>query len=158
MYAFTAMAHSRTTSTGADVLRALRVVGFSGNPAKCKFAQREVTFLGHRIADGKVYTLDDKVKAMLEYKRPRSLRELRGFLGLMSYYRKFIRDFSTIAAPLSDLTKQKRLDKSARQIKLEAVTEWKEGIWTDVHDRAFETLKGSLLSRPVLTLPQAKHT
>ena len=133
------------------VLRALRVVGFSGNPAKCKFAQREVTFLRHRIADGKVYTLDDKVKAMLEYKRPRSLRELRGFLGLMSYYRKFIRDFSTIAAPLSDLTKQKRLDKSARQIKLEAVTEWKEGIWTDEHDRAFETLKGSLLSRPVLT-------
>src|SRR4051812_710157 len=52
------------------VLRALRTVGFSGNPAKCKFAQREVTFLGHRVADGKVYALEDKVKAMLEYKRP----------------------------------------------------------------------------------------
>ena len=48
-------------------LRALRVVGFSGNPAKCKFAQREVFFLGHRVAEGKVYALDDKVKVMLDY-------------------------------------------------------------------------------------------
>src|SRR3954463_9023723 len=43
-------------------LRALRVVGFSGNSAKCKFAQRDITFLGHRVADEKVYALDDKVK------------------------------------------------------------------------------------------------
>ena len=42
-------------------LRVLRVVGFSGNPAKCKFAQREVFFLGHRVAVCKVYALDDKV-------------------------------------------------------------------------------------------------
>ena len=51
-------------------LRALRVVGFSGNPAKCKFAQREVFFLGHRVAEGKVYALDDKVKVMLDCKAP----------------------------------------------------------------------------------------
>ena len=61
------------------VLRALRTVGFSGNPTKCKFAQKEVVFLGHRVADGKVYALEDKVKAMLEYKRPTTLRGLRGF-------------------------------------------------------------------------------
>ena len=53
--------------------------------------------MGHRIADGKVFALDDKVQAMLNYSRPTSLRELRGFLGLMSYYRKFIKGFASIA-------------------------------------------------------------
>ena len=65
-------------------LRALRVVGFSGNSAKCKFAQREVFFLGHRVAEGKVYALDDKVKVMLDYKAPTSITELRSCLGLFS--------------------------------------------------------------------------
>ena len=69
-------------------LRALRVVGFSGNPAKCKFAQREVFFLGHRVAEGKVFALDDKVKVMLDYKAPTSITELRSCLGLFSYYKK----------------------------------------------------------------------
>ena len=124
---------------------------------KCKFAQKEVVSLGHRVADGKLYALDDKIKAMLEYQRPTSLRELRGFLGLMSYYRKFIRNFASIAAPLTDLTKQKRGDKSARQIKSESNTPWEDGIWTNTHQRAFETLKGALLTRPVLTLPNPNH-
>ena len=140
------------------VLHALRVVGFSGNPLKCKFAQREVSFLGHRIADGKVFALDDKVKAMMEYKRPTSLRELRGFLGLMSYYRKFIKDFASIAAPLNELTKQSRLNKTARQLKIEANTTWEKDQWNAAHDEAFETLKGALLCRPVLVLPNKNHT
>ena len=54
----------------------MRVVGFSGNPAKCKFAQREVFFLGHRVADGKVYARDDKVKVMLDYKAPTSITDI----------------------------------------------------------------------------------
>ena len=51
----------------AAVVRALRAVGFSGIPLKCKFAQRQVTFLGHRVEDGKVCPLEDKVRAMLNY-------------------------------------------------------------------------------------------
>ena len=139
------------------VLRALRVVGFSGNPAKCKFAQREVVFLGHRVADGKVFPLEDKVKAMMDYKRPRSLTELRGFLGLMSYYRRFIRNFAAIAAPLSDLTKQTRLNKSHRQLKTESKADWAEGVWTSKHDIAFESLKAALLTRPIMSLPNPNH-
>ena len=74
----------------------------------------------------------------------------------MSYYRKFIRNFASIAAPHTDLTKQKRGDKSARQIKSESNTPWEDGIWTNTHQRAFETLKGALLTRPVLTPPNHK--
>src|SRR3954470_3492612 len=103
-------------------LRALRVVGFSGNSAKCKFAQREVTFLGHRAADGKVYALDDKVKAMVDYQAPTSITELRSLLGLFFYYRKFIKDFAGIAAPLNALTKQGRNGQSQRALKKDAKT------------------------------------
>ena len=70
-------------------LRALRVVGFSDNPAKRKFVQRE--------AEGKVHARDDKVKVMLDYKAPTSITELRSCLGLFSYYRRFIKDCSTVA-------------------------------------------------------------
>ena len=80
----------------------------------CKFAQREVFFLGHRVAEGKVYALDDKVKVMLDYKAPTSITELRSCLGLLSYYRRFIKDFAAIAAPLHALTKQERSGQSQR--------------------------------------------
>ena len=62
----------------------------------------------HRVAEGKVYALDDKVKVMLDYKAPTSITELRSCLGLFSYYRRFIKDFAAIAAPLHALTKQER--------------------------------------------------
>jgi len=133
------------------VLRALRVVGFSGNPAKCLFAQREIVFLGHRVSHGRVYAIEDKVKAMMNYKRPTSITEL----GLMNYYRRFVKDFAHIAAPLSDLTRQKRLGKRPKQVKEESRAPWQPGVWTEEHDKAFETLKGALLTRPVLELPVA---
>ena len=108
-------------------MRALRAVGFSGNPTKYKFAQRQVIFLGHRVSNGHICPLEDKVKAMLNYGKPQSLTELRAFLGLMGYYRRFIKDFSTIAAPLTRLTRQVREDKGKRQLKREANTPWADG-------------------------------
>ena len=62
-------------------LRALRTVGFSGNPRKCKFAQREVVFLGHKVADGKVHALEDKVKAMMDCEPPTSISGLRSAMA-----------------------------------------------------------------------------
>jgi len=105
---YIALAHLQKVKA---VLRALRVIGFSGNPTKCFFAQQEVTFLGHRVSNGKIFALEDKVKCMFDYGRPTSPTELRAFLGLTSYYRRFIRDYATIAAPLTNLTKQSRTGK-----------------------------------------------
>jgi len=76
---------------------------------------------------------------MLEYKRPTTLRGLRGFLGLMSYYRKFIKDFAEIAAPLFAITKQTCTGKSQRQLKKEATTPWTEDLWGEEQQKAFET-------------------
>ena len=75
-------------------------------------------------------------------------------MGLFSYYRKFIKDFATIAAPLYALTKQARSNQSQRALKKEAKAEWKEGTWGEDQQRAWETLKGALLCRPVLSLPR----
>jgi hypothetical protein len=135
------------------VMRALRIVGFSGNPAKCQFAQKEIQFLGHVVRENGIYAIEEKVKCMLDYQRPTSLTELRAFLGLMSYYRRFIKDFSFIAAPLTSLTKYKTEGKSSRQQKLDAKSNWGDGTWTEAHQTSFEALKGALLSRPVLTFP-----
>jgi len=74
----------------------------------------------------------------------------------MSYYRKFIRNFAYIAAPLTELTGQKREGRSNKVLKIEANTEWDGQTWTEAHETAFQALKGALLSRPVLALP-SKH-
>ena len=96
------------------VMRALHTAGFSGNPAKCTFAQHEINFLGHHISHGHFSAITSKVDCMLNYQRPTSLTELRAFLGLMSYYRRFIRNFSFIAEPLTALTRQTRVGKLAK--------------------------------------------
>jgi hypothetical protein len=127
------------------VIRALRLAGFSGNPAKCVFAQRELVFLGHLVKDGRVLPLDDKVGELLKRDRPRSLTRLREFLGLASYYRRFIKNFAQIAHPLTSLTKQPRSGKSKKQMKEEAAGQWPDDVWTEEHTRAFEALKGTCI-------------
>ena len=135
------------------VLKALRLVGFTGNPTKCIFAQKSIQFLGFVVSENGVYAQEDKVRCMLNYKRPTSLQELRSFLGLMSYYRKFIKNFSLLAAPLTELTSQPRNGRTSRDLKRESKEEWDGSTWTDAHETAFQALKGALLSRPVLALP-----
>jgi hypothetical protein len=104
---------------------------------KCEFGVAEVDFLGHRITQEGLMMDDYKVKAILDWELPKSIPALRSFLGLASYYRKFIKNFARIMAPLTNLLKKS------------AVTyEWDEAC-----DEAFETLKGILVKAPVLKLP-----
>jgi hypothetical protein len=72
----------------------------------------------------------------------------------MTYYRKFIKGFSEIAAPLFELTMQKRVGKSLRDLRKESNSPWSEDRWGEAQQKAFETLKGALLTRPILALPR----
>jgi len=104
---------------------------------KCEFGVMEVDFLGNRITQEGLKMDDHKVKAVMDWEPPKSMPALRSFLGLASYYRKFIKNFAKIAAPLTNLLK-----------KSVVIYEW-EGTC----DEAFETLKGILVKMPVLKLP-----
>jgi hypothetical protein len=104
---------------------------------KCEFEVTEVDFLGHRITQKGLKMDDHKVKAILDWEPPKSVPALRSFLGLASYYRKFIKNFTKIATPLTNLLK-----------KFVITYEWEEAC-----NEAFETLKGILVKVLVLKLP-----
>jgi hypothetical protein len=123
----------------AQVLKKLREHKLYAKESKCEFFQTEVEFLGHRVGRDGVRMMEDKVKAILDWPTPRKVVDVRAFLGLAGYYRKFIRDFSRIAIPLSQLTKD--------SVKFE---------WGPAQDDAFRALKAAIAKEPVLILPDPK--
>lgn len=111
---------------------------------KCSFFQSEVKYLGHVISAAGVSTDPEKIRAVEEWRRPRTLTELRSFLGFASYYRRFVEGFARLAAPLHRVvgalqgSKKKRGSSSL------------EGHWDDDCEAAFRGLKCRLVSTPVL--------
>lgn len=103
---------------------------------KCKFAQREIAYLGHVITKHALATDPVKISAISSWPTPANVRDLQGFLGLAGYYRKFIRHFGLIAKPLTDLLRKDTLF-----------------IWTSIYESAFQALKAALCSSPVLGIP-----
>lgn len=118
------------------VLQALREHELYIKLEKCSFAKEEVSFLGHKIGGGKIMMEDKKVKAIREWEEPKTVPQLRSFLGLVNYYRRFIRGYSTICAPLTDLLKKN-----------------KPWVWSMPCQKAFDALKEAVTSEPVLALP-----
>ncbi len=104
---------------------------------KCEFGVMKMDFFGHRITQEGLKMDDHKVKAILDWKPPRSVPTLKSFLRLASYYCKFIKNFAKIATPFTNLLK-----------KPFEIYEWDESC-----NEAFETLKGILVKAHVLKLP-----
>ena len=129
--------------TAEEHLQRLEVVferllnaGLKIKPAKCSFFQRSVAFLGHIVSGDGIETDPEKVRAVMEWPVPTSVTEVRSFLGLASYYRRFVRDFSKLAKPMNALTqKNHRFE------------------WTDEAQHSFEALKAALTSPPILAMP-----
>ncbi|KAD5802354.1 hypothetical protein E3N88_13714 [Mikania micrantha] len=108
---------------------------FFAKLTKCCFGQAQVLFLGHVVSSAGVQVDQDKISAIQSWPIPVNVKEVRGFLGLTGYYRRFVRNYGIIAKPLTNLTK-------------------KEGfLWNDAALRAFNTLKEALMTAPILCLP-----
>ena len=88
-----------------EVFRRVRAAGLKIKRDKCQFAQESVKFLGHIVSARGTEPDSSKVEAVRDFATPTSLTDVRVFLGLASYYRRFIKNFADIAAPLHDLTK-----------------------------------------------------
>ena len=125
-----------TVSRLEEVLGRLRLANLKLSPKKCCLFQREVPFLGHIVSGEGVRTDPEKVVVVEQWPVPKSVTEVRSFLGLCTYYRRFVKDFATIASPLHGLTR-----KGARYQ------------WTQECQEAFQRLKDALVSAPVLPFP-----
>ena len=104
--------------------------------SKCEFWLQKVAFLGHVLSAEGVAVDPAKIEAMKEWEQPRNVTEIRSFLGLAGYYRRFIENFSKIARPMTNLLKKT-----------------KEFEWTPECERSFQELKQKLTTTPVLALP-----
>jgi hypothetical protein len=118
------------------VLQRLREHKLYAKLSKCEFWIDEVPFLGHVISKGGIAVDPGKVKDVLDWVVPQTVKEVLSLLGLAGYYRRFIKNFSKIAKPLTTLL-EKGVDFS----------------WTDERHKAFEELKKRLTMALVLTLP-----
>ncbi|KAF5803619.1 putative nucleotidyltransferase, Ribonuclease H [Helianthus annuus] len=120
-----------------EILDTLRREKLYAKFTKCAFWLREVQFLGHLISADGVLVDPSKIEAVSKWSSPRNPSEIRSFLGLAGYYRRFIHDFSKIALPLTKLTRKEE-----------------KFVWGIKQEEAFQTLKEKLTHAPVLTLPE----
>ena len=89
-----------------QVLDRLRKHGLTAKPSKCEWGASSLTYLGQVVGEGKVSVPEARVAAIRNFRKPHSKSDLRSFLGTVGYYRKFIRDYSKIAHPLTEATKK----------------------------------------------------
>jgi hypothetical protein len=114
----------------------LREANLKLKPSKCILFQKSVKFLGHVVSEEGVHTDPDKIVAVQNWSTPRNAKEIKSFLGLCSYYRKFVKGFADIARPLH-----------------KACQKGTKFAWSEECGKSFETLKQELVSPPILIYP-----
>ena len=118
------------------VLNKLQEAGLKLKARKCQLFQKEVEYLGHIVSSDGIRTDPKKIEAVQNWPTPENVTELRAFIGLCSYYRRFIQGFADIAKPLHRLTGKEVLFN-----------------WTKECEVAFQTLKHKLCETPILAHP-----
>ncbi|XP_033758666.1 uncharacterized protein LOC117340982 [Pecten maximus] len=121
----------------------LRDANLTARPSKCFVGFHSLECLGHIVGEDKLQPTPEKIAAIQAAARPTTKKQVRSFIGLANYYRKFIPNFATIAVPLTDLTK-KGMPNHVQ--------------WTDAQENAFVSLKKHLTSTPILRLPDLEKT
>ncbi|KAK3106184.1 hypothetical protein FSP39_014461 [Pinctada imbricata] len=119
-----------------EVFERLRSSGLKLNPGKCSFARKEIKYLGHKVSATGISPDPEKINSVKNYPTPKSVKQIRAFLGLSGYYRKFINNYAATASPLYNLTKKNV-----------------NFTWDDKCEAAFQHLKDALTSPPILAYP-----
>jgi hypothetical protein len=123
-----------------QVFKRLKDAGIKLSPEKCFFFKERLPFLGHVVSRNGIETDPEKIVTIKNFPIPKDLTQLRGFIALASYYRRFVKGFSAIAEPLNRLLKKG--------------TPYK---WTKDQNDAFENLKKRLISPPILVYPNCEQ-
>jgi hypothetical protein len=143
IYAKTAEEHLRLLEA---VLELLQRHDFYVKLSKCEFEQSELKYLGHIVSSQGIKVNPEKTKVIDEWPIPQSQREVRSFLGLANYFRRFVQGYAATVAPLHNLTK--------------ADVRWNPTVWTPACQTAFDGVKWALTHAPVLAVPdplRAQH-
>jgi len=122
----------------STVFQRLCSAGLKLKTGKCRMFQKKYPFNGHVLSGNGIEPDPEKVYLIISWPVPKTLSEVWSFVGLAFYYRSFIKDFGSIAAPLHELSKK-----------------GERFVWNDERQRAFETLKHRLTSAPVLSEPSS---
>ena len=120
----------------AEVIKRLEENDLYVEPEKCKWKVKEVGFLGVVIGPEGIKMEEEKVKDVLEWPMPKSVKDVQKFLGLANYYHQFIEGFATVVRPLHDLVKKDK--------------KWE---WMERQEKAFKELKEQFIKEPVLAAP-----
>jgi len=119
-----------------EILRRLEENDLYIKPEKCMWKVRKIGFLGVIIGPNGIEMEKEKVDRVLSWPKPKNIKDIRKFLGLANYYRRFIKDFARIARPMNMLTRKD--------------VKWQ---WGQEQQQAFNELKGIFMTRPVLVSP-----
>lgn len=131
--------YEETMKNLKEVFLRLQNANLKVNPKKCVFFKREVKYLGHLISAEGVATDPEKISSVKLWPIPKTRKQVRSFLGFCSYYRKFVRGFSTLAKPLYKLTEDNF-----------------KFVWSSECQEAFLKLKDVLISPPILSFPSGE--
>ena len=121
----------------AGVLERIRNANLKLKPSKCELFKTEISYLGHIVSANGVATEPKKIQAVQEWVVPLYVTDVHGFLGFCNYYRRFIKDYTSLAWPLNGLTCKDS-----------------DCVWWAHHTKAFKALKEALTAAPLLALPR----
>lgn len=133
VYGDTLIAHNKKLT---EILERLRQHELKLQPSKCNFLQKEIVFLGHKITSEGIKPDEAKIQAVKNFPSPKNYKDVKTFLGMMSYYRKFIPNLSNLAEPINRLLKKGQ-----------------KFVWSVTCQQSFDELKSLLMSSPILQYP-----